>query len=194
MKNVLLSMAFLSCSAVFNAGSAQTDPMTIPSGTAVKVRTLDPISVESAQPGSKFRGTLADPLRDRAGIVLLPRGASVQLSAVNVRRSSRISGRDKIDLKVDSITFRGREYAVVTSVFESKGSGKGKRTLSRTGIGAAAGGVIGAIAGGGTGAAVGALVGGGGGTAVAAATGGGHLTIPPESLLLFQLNSPLRVH
>jgi hypothetical protein len=65
--------------------------------------------------------------------------------------------------------------------------------LKGTGIGAAGGGVIGAIAGGGTGALVGALVGGGGGAAVSAATGKKHLSIPPESVLTFQLQAPLRV-
>jgi hypothetical protein len=194
MKNACLSVAFLSCAAVLNVGSAQTHPATIPSGTAVRVRTVDPISVESAQPGSKFRGTLADPIKDSAGTVLLPRGAAVQLSAVNVKKSNRISGRDKIDLKLDSISFGGIEYPVVTSIAESKGRGMGKRTLTGTGIGAGAGALIGGIAGGGTGAAVGAAVGGGGGTAVAAATNGKHLTIPPESVLSFQLHSPLRIH
>lgn len=194
MTNVSLTMAFLSCAAVLNVGSAQTHPATIPSGTTVRVRTLDPISVESAQPGSKFKGTLADPITNSAGAILLPRGTSVELSAVKVKKSSRISGRDEIDLKVDWIAFRGKEYPVTTSIAESKGGGKGKRTLSRTGIGAGAGALIDGIAGGGTGAAVGALVGGGGGTAVAAATGGKHLTIPPESVLSFQLHSPLRVH
>jgi hypothetical protein len=53
--------------------------------------------------------------------------------------------------------------------------------------------LIGAIAGGGTGALVGALVGGGGGAAVSAATGKKHLNIPPESVLAFQLQAPLRV-
>jgi hypothetical protein len=110
-----------------------------------------------------------------------------------VTKSSRISGRDRIDLKMDSITFNGKSYPVVTTIAESKGGGKGSRTLRRTGAGAGAGALIGGIAGGGTGAAVGALVGGAGGTAVAAATGGSHLTIPPETVLSFQLNSHLRI-
>lgn len=118
----------------------------------------------------------------------------MQLSVVKVTKSSRISGRDKIDLKVDSIAYRGTEYPVVASIAESKGSGKGKRTLTGTGIGGGAGALIGGLAGGGAGAAVGAAIGGAGGTAVAAGTGGKHLTIPPESVLSFQLNSPLRVH
>ena len=193
MKNGFLGSALLLCAAVFTS-NAQTHSVTIPSGTALAVRTLDPIEVASAQPGSKYRATLAHPLRNTAGAVVIPSGAPVQLMVVSMKKSNRISGRDRVDLRVNSIMYRGREYPVVSSVAESKGNGKGKRTLSRTGIGAGAGALIGGIAGGGTGAAVGALVGGGGGTAVAAATGGKHLTIPPETVLSFQLNAPLNLH
>jgi hypothetical protein len=195
MKNVLLSLAVLSAGAIGNIGIAQThQSATIPAGTVIRVRTMTPIASDSARTGERFRGSLADPLTNSGGAILIPRGASVELTAVRVKKSNRVSGRDRIDLKVDSIAFKGRSYSVVTTIAESKGSGKGTRTLTRTGIGAGAGGLIGGIAGGGTGLAVGMLAGGGAGTAVAAATGKSHLTIPPESVLSFQLQSPLRMH
>jgi hypothetical protein len=195
MKHVLLSLAVLSVGAICNIGIAQPhQSATIPAGTVIRVRTMAPIAVDSAQSGERFSGSLADPLTNSGGAILIPRGASVELTAVRVKKASRISGRDRIDLKVDSITFRGRSYSVVTTIAESKGSGKGTRTLTRTGIGAGAGALIGGIAGGGTGLAVGALAGGGAGTAVAAATGGKHLTIPAETVLSFQLQSPVRMN
>jgi hypothetical protein len=104
---------------------------------------------------------------------------------VKVTKSSRIDGRDRIDLRVDSIAVNGKSYPVVTTMAASRGGGKGARTLRRTGVGAGAGAWIGGIAGGGTGAAIGALVGGGAGTAVA------HLTIPPETYALFPAPFPL---
>jgi hypothetical protein len=192
LKNIMLSVAILFSALICTIGSAQTQG-TIPAGAAIRVRTIDPINVSSARPGSRFRGTLADPVNSSDGAVLIPRGAPVQLSAVNVQRSGRVRGRDRISLKVDSITFNGRTYPVVTTISESSGGRQGSRTLRRTGVGAGGGAVIGGIAGGGKGAAVGSLVGGGGGTAVAAATGGKHLRIPPETLLSFQLQSPLSV-
>lgn len=193
MRIAFLTAAVVSSGAFWNIGAAHAQPVAIPAGAAVQIRTIDPINAKSVQPGSKFRATLAEPLTSPNGSILIPRGAPVQLSVVNVQTSSRVSGRDKIYLRADAITFNGRTYPVVTSVAESKGVKKGHRTLTRTGIGAGAGALIGGIAGGGTGAAVGALVGGGGGTAVAAATGDRHLTIPPESVLSFRLNSPLRL-
>jgi len=128
---------------------------------------------------------------NKNGVVLVPRGAPVQMSAVNVRRAGRFRGRDRINLKVDSITFNGRTYPIVSTVAESRGRRRGRRVLGGAGIGAGAGALVGGLVGGGAGLAAGALVGGGGGTAVAASTGKRRLTIPPESVLSFQLQSPL---
>jgi hypothetical protein len=188
MKRVILSVALFFGASFGSAVSAQT----IPAGTPINVRTIDSISVKTASPGASFRGTLADPVMIN-GRVLIPRGAPVQLTTVNVQKAGRIEGRDRITLRVSSITFNGRTLPVASTVAEQRGSRRGRRTLKGTGIGAGAGGVIGAIAGGGTGLAVGALVGGGGGTAIAAATGKRNLTIPPETVLAFKLQSPLRV-
>ena len=196
MKRLFTSVALLLGASLGSAISAQTrtnQGMTVPAGTTLRVSTIDAIDVDSAKSGYRFRAALADPVMTSDGRVVIPRGAPVELSAVNVEKSSRVKGRDKIDLKVDSITFNDRTYPVASTTAQSRANRKGRRALKSTGIGAAAGGVVGAIAGGGTGAAVGALVGGGGGAAVAAATGGDHLRIPPESVLTFQLQSPLRV-
>ena len=191
MNHTLLTSAVLLSVSVPFGTIAQAQ--TIPAGAPIHVRTIDSIDVKSTQPGARFRGSLADPIVGPNGAIMIPRGVPVQLSVVNVQRAGRVSGRDRIALKVDSITFNGRTYPVVSSVSESSGHGKGKRTHTRTGIGAGAGGLIGGLAGGGAGFAVGALAGGGAGTAVAAATGGKHLTIPSESVLAFQLQSPLRL-
>jgi hypothetical protein len=188
MKRVILSVALFFGASFVSAVSAQT----IPAGTPINVRTIDPISVKTASPGARFRGTLADPVMT-TGRVVIPRGAPVQLTTVSVHKAGRIEGRDRITLRVASITFNGRNLPVTSTVAEQRGKRMGRRTLKGTGIGAGAGGVIGAIAGGGTGLAIGALVGGGGGAAVSAATADGHLSIPPETVLAFQLQSPLRV-
>jgi hypothetical protein len=166
---------------------------TVPAGTVLHVRTVDPIDVKAARPGSKFKGTVADPVQASSG-ALIPRGAPVLLQVVNVHRAGPMKGRDRIDLKIDSITLHGKTFPVASAILESRSGRKGNRTLRGTGIGAAAGAVIGGIAGGGTGLAVGSLVGGGTGTAVAAASGRGkHLMIPPETVLTFQLQSPLKL-
>jgi hypothetical protein len=195
MKRWFLSVALLFSTSMVSAIHAQTSNagmMTVPAGTVIHVRTIDPID-ENSPTGGRFRASLADPVKVGHGGMVIPQGAPVELTAVNIQKAGTVEGRDRIDLRVDSITFHGRVYPVTSSVSDTKTGKRGRRTLKGAGIGAAGGGVIGAIAGGGTGALVGALVGGGGGAAVSAATGKKHLSIPPETVLTFQLEAPLRV-
>jgi hypothetical protein len=157
----------------------------IPAGTILTVRTIDPIDVDAAQAGMKFNGTLDDPVMLQ-GDVIVPRGASVRMVAAKVEQGGRMKGSDLIQLKIYSITVKGKSYPVVTSLSETKTGGEGKKSSRKLIGGAGLGAIIGGIAGGGTGAAIGAVVGGAGGAAVAA-SGKPHLKVPPETRLQFQL-------
>jgi len=195
MKLWLLSVALLFSTSMVSTIHSQTSNagmMTVPAGTIIHVRTIDPID-ENSPTGGTFTASLADSVKVGHRGMVIPRGTPVELTAVNIQKAGSVEGRDRIDLRVNSITFHGRVYSVTSSVSETKTGKRGRRTLKGAGIGAAGGGVIGAIAGGGTGALVGAVVGGGGGAAVSAATGKKHLSIPPETVLTFQLEAPLRV-
>jgi len=79
---------------------------------------------------------------------------------------------------------------VLTTEYEIKGKGEGKKTAGKILGGTGLGALIGGIAGGGTGAAIGALAGAAGGTAVAASKKGEQLQIPSESLIEFRLEQP----
>ncbi len=165
--------------------------VTIPAGTAFRVRTIDTIDVDSTQAGAHFRGSLDDPIM-AGGNVVAPRGADVVMVAANVKQGGRMKGSDLIELKVNSIAVNGRSYQVVTSVTEQKSAGEGKKTTKKILGGAGLGAVIGGIAGGGTGAAIGALAGGAGGT-ILSATGQPHLKVPAETRLEFKLLADWKV-
>ena len=185
-------VARLTFTTVQTAPAAKTPAgVTIPSGTALRVRTIDPIDVDSSQAGKTFRGSLDDPLMS-AGAVVVPRGANVVLVAAKVEQGGKMKGSDLIQLKVNSIAVGGRSYPVVTSLSETKSGGEGKKTTRKVVGGAGLGAIVGGIAGGGAGAGIGALVGGAAGTAVAAA-GQPHLKIPPETHLEFQLLADVKV-
>jgi hypothetical protein len=62
------------------------------------------------------------------------------------------------------------------------------------GGGALLGTLIGAVAGGGAGAAAGAAIGAAGGAAAQVLTRGDEVRVPPESVLTFRLDSPLRLN
>lgn len=181
------SLGLLASCLSFGQGSSKL----IPTGTVFRVRTSELIDVDSSRSGAKFRGALDDPIM-LDGNVVIPRGADVELVAAKVAQGGRMKGSDLIQLKVDSITVRGRPIQVVTNLSETKSAGEGKKTTKKITGGAGLGAIIGGIAGGGKGAAIGALAGGATGTAVSAA-GQPHLKIPAETRLQFQLQSAVRV-
>ena len=183
----LVSINFAASQAVSSPSEKKSTAKSIiiPAGTAFRVRTLDPIDVDATKAGMKFRGTMDDPIM-LSGDVIVPRGADVVLVAAKVDQGGRFKGSDLIELKVNSISSKGRSYPVVTSLAQAKTDGEGKKTARKVVGGTGLGAIIGGIAGGGTGAAIGALSGAAAGTAVAAA-GKPHLKIAAETRLEFQL-------
>jgi hypothetical protein len=188
---VSISFSVSQAASPHSEGSSTAKKMIVPAGTALRVRTLDPIDVDATRAGMKFRGTLDDPIM-LAGDIIVPRGADVVLVAAKVDQGGRFKGSDLIELKVNSISTRGRSYPVVTSLAQAKTDGEGKKTARKVVGGTGLGAIIGGIAGGGTGAAIGALSGAAAGTAVSAA-GKPHLKIPAETRLEFQLLSDWKI-
>jgi hypothetical protein len=173
------------------AKAAGRPPVMIRAGVSFRVRTIDPIDVDTTEAGAQFRGSVDDPIMAE-GEVIVPRGADVVLVASKVKQGGRFKGSDVLELKVNSIAVRGRLYPVVTTVTETKTSGEGKKTAGKVAGGAGLGAIIGGIAGGGTGAAIGALAGGATGTAVAA-SGKPHLKVPAETRLQFTLQADWKI-
>ncbi len=171
--------------------AAAPKPVTVPAGTALNVRLTQAIDVDVSQAGQTFKAIVDDPVMI-GGSVVIPRGASATLQAVQVQQSGKMKGSDKISLKINSIGFGGRVYEVVTSYVEAKGKGEGKRTARKVGGGAGLGAIVGGIAGGGEGAAIGAAIGGVTGAAVSSA-GEEHLKLAAETRLQFQLTAAVNV-
>lgn len=171
------------------AGVHQPSRDTIPVGTIIHVRTNQKIDANNASAGQVFPGVVAENVTDKSGRVVIPRGSSADLAVIGV-------SKHEIALDLDSVTVGGRRYVVSSSAetvhgTQKPGVGKNKRTAKFLGGGAAAGSVIGAIAGGGTGALIGGLVGGGAGAAAQTLTRGKSVHVPAESLLTFRLERPL---
>ncbi len=186
---VLFSLAWQALGQNKPAGSKP--PVLIPAGTTLRVRTIDPIDVDVAKAGHKFKGSLDDPIM-MDGSVVVPRGASVTLVAVKVEQSGKMKGSDLIQLKVNSIVARGVSHQVVTSFQQIAGKSEGKSTGRKLIGGAGLGAIVGGIAGGGKGAAIGAAVGGAGG-AVISASGEQHLKVPSETRLEFRLEAAVKI-
>ncbi|MBV8809256.1 MAG: BON domain-containing protein [Acidobacteriaceae bacterium] len=165
-------------------------PVTIPVGTRVSVRTIDAIDSSSSSPGQVFGASLDSPLvvGDR---VVIPAGANCGVALVASKEAGRIKGQSELEVRLASMDYHGRPVQVDSTAVTEAGKSRGKQTAVRTGIGAAAGGIIGGLAGGGKGAAIGAAAGGGAGFGINAFTHGPKVKIPSETVLNFQLQSPL---
>ncbi|HEX5412772.1 MAG TPA: BON domain-containing protein [Terriglobia bacterium] len=166
--------------------------VTIPAGTVITVRTVDPIDSSVNKTGDEFAATV-DSQVEQNGQVIVPRYSKARLQLVAARTAGRIKGQSEVQVQLVSLAVNGQSYPVSAGVYQQAASSRGKQTAKRVGIGAAVGGIIGAIAGGGKGAAIGAGVGAGAGTGVQMATKGQTVKIPPETKLDFTLSSPLNV-
>jgi hypothetical protein len=108
----------------------------------------------------------------------------------------KVQGRSRLAVDLGGVVVNGRKYRLDTSDVVrtgKEGVGANKRTGVFTGGGAALGGIIGAIAGGGKGAAIGALSGAGAGAATQGLTRGKAIRIPSETIMTFKLEAPVRI-
>ena len=129
-------------------------------------------------------------MTDASGRVIIPERSSAQLLIRQVSPGGT-TGSPEMVLDVQSITIGGRRYLVSTSdvkIDSGTGVGNNKRTAETVGGGAALGGLIGAIAGGGKGAAIGVLAGGAAGAGVQVLTRGRDVQVPAETVLKFRLD------
>jgi hypothetical protein len=127
------------------------------------------------------------------GDLLLPAGAEVNGHVVSAVRSGRVKGRARLVVKFDEIRVGSRSYPISATGFDvTAGSSKGKDAKIAGGA-AAAGTLIGAIAGGGSGAAKGAVIGGAAGGAAVLATRGVEVVLESGSEYKLKLEKSLRL-
>jgi hypothetical protein len=173
-----------------SAAAAQSKKrVTVPAGTRILVRTIDPLDTTKQKTGYRFAASLEANLQAE-DVVVAPRGTKVYGRLAEASSAGRMSGSSELSLELTDIMINDTAYPVVTSEYEIKGKGEGKKTAGKILGGTGLGALIGGIAGGGAGAAIGALAGAAGGTAVAASKKGEQLQIPSESLIEFRLEQP----
>jgi hypothetical protein len=164
----------------------------VPAGTTITVSLGSAIGSKVSQPGQTFSGSVAkDVLVGSA--VAIPQGATVTGTVTDAKPLGKFAGGAALQVRLDSVNLNGRDLPVQAALRTFSAKGKGKRTAVMTGGGAALGGIIGGLAGGGKGAAIGLLAGGGAGAGGAAFTGNKDIVLPAESAISFQLSQPLEV-
>jgi hypothetical protein len=187
-----MAMVIPNSGANSRAGAAPQNKqrITVPAGSRILIRMIDPIDTTKQKTGYRFTATLETNLQAE-DTVIAPRGTTVYGRLANASSSGRMKGSSELTLELTDIVINGTAYPLLTSTYEIKGKGEGGNTAKKVVGGAGLGALIGGLAGGGKGAGIGALAGAGAGTAVAASKKGEQLQIPSESLLEFRLEQPV---
>jgi hypothetical protein len=181
--------------------------VTVLENTRLSVMTNTPIRTARIHEGEALVFTLEeDVLVD--DLLVIPRGATLHGSVVEVRKAGKLTGSPDLILKLVSLDLEGRNYPLYCYEFLVEGTSKTPPTKSKVKTGATIGTVIGAVVGAAPGESVngtpnavgtlagmaaGAGVGAGVGTVVAAASPGPVIDIPAESQIDFYLASPISV-
>jgi len=156
---------------------------TLPAGTSLLVRTVDPVSSKDS-PGKRFTTTLESDLAVN-GVVAARAGTKIYGRVQTAQQAGRFAGQSVLDLRLTEMAVGPNLVPLLTSGYTDAGA----RSVGKAARGAAAGAAIGAIADGGEGAGKGAAIG-------AVASGlkkGDTLTISPGSGLEFKLQQPVSV-
>ena len=165
----------------------------VPIGTQLKVRLEDTLSSKENRVGDSFTATVVDPSRFDE--------AKVRGHVASIQKSGKVKGRTTMNLAFNSIELpdgrKGTLHGYVVKVYGSdsradeeggvESGSRTKQTVKRAGIGATAGAIIGAIAGGGKGAAIGLIVGGAGGAGSLAIKGSKELKLESGTELLVKV-------
>jgi hypothetical protein len=169
-------------------------PITVPAGTLIQVRTIEPVSSKQARGGEPIQFTV---IQDVAlgGVLAIPRGATVHgvIAEAQHPEKGSLTGSAELALQLTALDLGGQSYALESDLFKVKGPGKGGHSAGNIIGGAVLGAIIGGAVGGGTGAAIGATAGGGAGAVGSAVSSGPGVWIPAEAQVSFHLAGPVTV-
>jgi hypothetical protein len=167
--------------------------VTVPEGTAVRLRLETALSSETAASGQSFAATTSAPVVVE-GVEALPEGSHAAGHVSHAAGAGKVSGRGELSLELDRIApLEGSEIAVEAEPVERKARSTVKKDAAKVGGAAGVGAVVGGLLGGGKGAAIGGAVGGAAGSGVVLATKGEEVVLPEGSSLEFRLRAPLTV-
>ena len=164
----------------------------VPADTKIPIRLEQAISTERNSPGDSFTASLDAPLMVD-GKVVAPSHSRVEGQIIQVKESGRVEGRASMTLVLRKLVVDNKEYDLDTLPITRVAQSTKKKDAAIIGGGAAAGAIIGALAGGGKGAAIGAGVGGGSGTGYVLATKGAPVAYGPEARFTFFLSKPVEL-
>ncbi|MGA9071259.1 MAG: BON domain-containing protein, partial [Terracidiphilus sp.] len=168
------------------------NPVTIPEGTVLQLRTSQSVHSDLAQSGTTVQFVVIKDVNS-GGVLAIPRGATVNGVVTEVKQPGSLKGSPELALALTSLDLGGQSYPLVSDEFKVKGPGKGEQTAGNIFGGAMIGTILGCALGRGAGCAAGAAAGAATGAAASAASPGPGIWIPAEARVDFHLTQPLSV-
>ncbi|MFY9752307.1 MAG: hypothetical protein WAJ92_06685 [Candidatus Acidiferrales bacterium] len=167
--------------------------LAVAGGAIVQVRTSGWLSSDQNVAGDSFTATLAQPIVVD-GWVVARRGQTVIGRVVEAQKAGRVKGVSHLGIALSSLTLvDGQQLNIQTQLMQSTGGTSNGRDAMAVGATTGVGAAIGGAAAGGAGAAIGAGAGLVASIAGVLVTRGRPTVIPPETLLTFQLQTPVTI-
>lgn len=167
--------------------------VTVPADTRIHVRLNDYLDSGQSRVGQRFTMTVAEAVAV-GNTVVIPRGATVTGTVVEVESAQRPQKGGKLVLRPDALSLDGETVLLqgtITGEGQSlEGEGSIKEDLKEIGIAAGIGAALGGILKGGKGALAGVLIGGGG---AFLGTKGEQVKLRPETRLVIELSQSVSV-
>ena len=195
---LLLSMLWIAASVL-----AQTN-LSLPAGTALKVKLENTLSTSSSKSGDPFSGRVTEPVQ-LDGKTVIPTGATVQGRVTKMSEPRRIAGKPTIGIFPETVVLpNGERYMLNATLVDTsvghgtdvneegqfKGTGHNGKDVTEIGFGTGGGMLAGGLIGGGKGMLMGGTI---GATATVAHWLGKHrsATLPAGTELVMELSRPM---
>ena len=186
--------AAASASATAPAMSAPTyREVTLPTGTVLPVDLVTAVGSDISRVEQRVEGRLRRAVTSN-GIEVLPAGAAISGHITSAERPGRVKGRGQVAFRFTQLDTPGEGSSRISTATISRiAPATKKKDAAKIGVPAAAGAIIGGIAGGGDGAAKGAVIGGAAGTGYVLSTRGSDVRLGKGADLAVKLTAPLTV-
>ena len=166
--------------------------LTLGVGTSVGLTADAEFSTKTHKVGDQVTAAVTADITDDKGIVVIPAGATMTLSIVQLAVSENKDDQGKVELAASSVSWGGKTYDISgnsTDVERQlKGRGVKAGDAAKVGAGAAAGAIVGRVIGGKKkGAVVGGVIGAAAGTAVAVNSADRDLIVPVGARIVIAL-------
>src|SRR5260370_19140406 len=110
-----------------NAAAQTKKKVTVPAGTRILIRTVDPIDSSKQKTGYRFTATLETDLQVEDTVVA-PRGTTVYGRLAQASSAGKMSGSSQLTLELTDVVINGVAPPLLTRHHTPKGKGVGAET------------------------------------------------------------------